>query len=156
TDGHAVRVSGGPETGTIGDAWIAEAAIEAKKGSRCDLLLVCAFAFEGSVHEKTAELKKEIKFGNLRVLPVRVNPDLAMFGDSPGKELLKKTGAGNLFTVFGEPDVKLDTKDGKVVVTIRGVDVFDPSTGAVRSGGVDDIACWFIDTDYDGQSFFVR
>gem|GEM_PF-4038420 len=43
-----------------------------------------------------------------------------------------------------------------LVVTIRGVDVFDPTTGAVRTGDVDDIACWFIDTDYDGQSFFVR
>jgi adenine-specific DNA-methyltransferase len=85
------------------------------------------------------------------ILPVRMNPDLAM-----GDELLKKTGAGNLFTVFGEPDVKLTTKDGKVVVTIRGVDVFDPTTGAVRTGGTDDIACWFIDSDYDGQSFFVR
>jgi len=85
------------------------------------LLLVCAFAFESSVHEQTAELTKEIKLGKLAVLPVRMNPDLAM-----GDELLKKTGAGNLFTVFGEPDVKLTTQDGKVVVTIRGVDVFDP------------------------------
>jgi adenine-specific DNA-methyltransferase len=73
-----------------------------------------------------------------------------------GQELLKKIGAGNLFTVFGESDVKLEKKDGKVVVTIRGVDVFDPSTGAVRTGDTDDIACWLIDTDDDGQSFFVR
>jgi adenine-specific DNA-methyltransferase len=80
-----------------------------------------------------------------------MNPDLTM-----GDELLKKTEAGNLFTVFGEPDVKLETKNGKVVVTIRGVDVFDPSTGAVRTSDTDDIACWFIHTDYDGQSFFVR
>jgi adenine-specific DNA-methyltransferase len=150
--GAAVRVCVGPEFGTLGDADIKKAALEAIKGSKCDLLLVCAFAFEPSVHEQTAELTKEIKFGKLTVLPVRMNPDLAM-----GDELLKKTGAGNLFTVFGEPDVKLDRdKSGKVVVTIRGVDVFDPSTGAVRTGDVDDIACWFIDTDYDGQSFFVR
>jgi adenine-specific DNA-methyltransferase len=149
--GVAVRVSIGPEFGTLGDADIKKAALEAIKGSKCELLLVCAFAFEASVHEQTAELTKEIKLGKLAVLPVRMNPDLAM-----GDELLKKTGTGNLFTVFGEPDVKLDTKDGKVVVTIRGVDVFDPSTGAVRTGDVDDIACWFIDTDYDGQSFFVR
>src|SRR5206468_1225318 len=149
--GAAVRVSVGPEFGTVGDADIKKAALEAIKGSRCDLLLVCAFAFEASVHEQTAELTKEIKLGKLAVLPVRMNPDLAM-----GDELLKKTGAGNLFTVFGEPDVKLATADGKVVVTIRGVDVFDPSTGAVRTGDTDDIACWFIDTDYDGQSFFVR
>ena len=150
--GVGVRVCVGPEFGTLGDADIKKAALEAIKGSRCELLLVCAFAFEASVHEQTAELSKEIKFGKLSVLPVRMNPDLAM-----GDELLKKTGAGNLFTVFGEPDVKFETtKDGKVVVTIRGVDVFDPSTGAVRTGGTDDIACWFIDTDYDDQSFFVR
>jgi len=149
--GASVRVSIGPEFGTLGDAEIKKAALEAIKGSQCDLLLVCAFAFEASVHEQTAELTKEIKFGKLTILPVRMNPDLAM-----GDELLKKTGAGNLFTVFGEPDVKLTKTDGKVTVEIRGVDVFDPSTGAVRSGDTDDIACWFIDTDYDGQSFFVR
>jgi adenine-specific DNA-methyltransferase len=149
--GAAVRVSVGPEFGTVGDADIKKASLEAIKGSKCDLLLVCAFAFEPSIHEQTAELTKEIKLGKLAILPVRMNPDLAM-----GDELLKKTGAGNLFTVFGEPDVKLTTKDGKVVVTIRGVDVFDPTTGAVRTGGTDDIACWFIDSDYDGQSFFVR
>src|SRR5262249_27169777 len=89
------------------------------------------------------------RFGKLAVLPVRMNPDLAM-----GDELLKKTGAGNLFTVFGEPDVKVTATGGKVTVTIRGVDVFDPSTGAVRTGDVDDIPCWFIDTDDDGQAFF--
>jgi adenine-specific DNA-methyltransferase len=149
--GAAVRVSVGPEFGTVGDADIKKTALEAIKGSKCDLLLVCAFVFEPSVHEQTAELTKEIKLGKLAILAVRMNLDLAM-----GDELLKKTGAGNLFTVFGEPDVKLTTKDGKVVVTIRGVDVFDPTTGAVRTGGTDDIACWFIDSDYDGQSFFVR
>ena len=114
--GVGVRVCVGPEFGTLGDADIKKAALEAIKGSRCELLLVCAFAFEASVHEQTAELSKEIKFGKLSVLPVRMNPDLAM-----GDELLKKTGAGNLFTVFGEPDVKFETtKDGKVsVITAR-------------------------------------
>src|SRR5438094_10327961 len=81
-----------------------------------------------------------------------MNPDLAM-----GDELLKKTGAGNLFMVFGEPDVKItNDKDGKVTVEIRGVDVYDPTTGQIRSSSTDDIACWFIDTDYNGESFFVR
>jgi adenine-specific DNA-methyltransferase len=157
--GASVRVCVGPEFGTFGDSDIKKAALEAIKGSKCDLLLVCAFAFEASVHEQTAELTKEIKFGKLNVLPVRMNPDLAM-----GDELLKKTGTGNLFTVFGEPDVSITKapasrereRPEQWVVTIKGVDVFDPSTGAVRTGDTDDIACWFIDTDYDGQSFFVR
>ena len=102
-------------------------------------------------------MKKELQFGKLRILPIRMNPDLAMFGDATGQELLKKTDKGNLFTVFGEPDIELKRgKDGKYTVTIRGVDVFDPTTGEVRTGGTDDIACRFLDTDYDGQSFFVK
>ncbi len=81
-----------------------------------------------------------------------MNPDLAM-----GDELLKKTGAGNLFMVFGEPDVDIrEHKDGDLVVEIKGVDVYDPTTGQIRSNSTDDIACWFIDTDYNGESFFVR
>jgi adenine-specific DNA-methyltransferase len=94
----------------------------------------------------------ERKLGRLRVLLVRMNPDLAM-----GAELLKKTGAGNLFMVFGEPDVEIRPADeGQVVVQIRGIDVYDPTTGEVRSNSTDDIACWFVDTNYNEESFFVR
>ncbi len=152
-----VRVSIGPELGTVGDQWLKSAALEAIQGSKPDLLLICAFAFEASVHQQTAELSKEIQFGSLRILPIRINPDLAMYGDKTGQELLKKTGSANLFTVFGEPDLKVTRlKDGQYTVTIRGLDVFDPTTGEVRESSTDDIACWFLDTDYDGQSFFVR
>ncbi len=81
-----------------------------------------------------------------------MNPDLAM-----GDELLKKTGAGNLFMVFGEPDVAIERNDdGQLVVEVRGVDVYDPTTGQVRSSSTDDIACWFVDTSYNQESFFVR
>jgi len=70
---------------------------------------------------------------------------------------LKKTGAGNLFMVFGEPDVEIrKQKDGRIVAEIKGVDVYDPTTGQIRSASTDDIACWFLDTDYNGESFFVR
>ena len=81
-----------------------------------------------------------------------MNPDLAM-----GDELLKKTGAGNLFMVFGEPDLEVrKAKDGRLEVEIRGLDVYDPTTGEIRSSSTDDIACWFVDTMYDGESFKVR
>ncbi len=81
-----------------------------------------------------------------------MNPNLAM-----GDELLKKTGAGNLFTVFGEPDLEVTTdKDGQIIAEIRGLDVYDPTTGEIRSSSTDDIVCWFIDTKYNGESFFVR
>jgi adenine-specific DNA-methyltransferase len=119
---------------------------EAVQGVGFDLLVVCGFAFDPHVSE---EVKR---YGKLTVLPARMNPDLAM-----GDELLKKTGAGNLFMVFGEPDIDVKTgKDGKVVVEIKGLDVYDPTTGEIRSNKTDDIACWFIDTDYNDESFFVR
>jgi adenine-specific DNA-methyltransferase len=59
--------------------------------------------------------------------------------------------------VFGEPDIELqEQKDGRLRVEVKGVDVFKPQTGEVVSEGPDGIACWFIDTDYNEESFFVR
>jgi len=141
-----VAISLGPEHGTVGPEQIKEAAKEAVSGIGFDLLVVLGFAFDPHVSE---EVKR---YGRLSVLPARINPDLQM-----GGELLKKTGVGNLFMVFGEPDVAMQKlPDGKMTVTIKGVDVYDPTTGEIRSSSTDDIACWFIDTDYNGESFFVR
>jgi len=148
TEGGRVRrvaVSIGPEQGTVGPQQVKEAAKEAVQGVGFDLLLVCGFAFDPHVSEEAK------RYGKLMVLPAKMNPDLAM-----GDELLKKTGAGNLFMVFGEPDVEIKQQDGQVSVEIKGVDVYDPTTGEIRSSSTDDIACWFIDSDYDGESFFVR
>ena len=124
-----------------------EAAKEAVLGVGYDVLVVCGFAFGPHVSEEAR------RYGKLQVLTARMNPDLSM-----GDELLKETGAGNLFMVFGEPDVAIEhlDVDGNVRVTLRGVDVYDPTTGAIRSNSTDDVACWFIDTNYDGESFFVR
>lgn len=143
---HRVAVSVGPEHRTVGPIQIKEAAKEAVQGVGYDTLVVCGFAFDPHVSE---EVKR---YGDLTVLATRMNPDLSM-----GDELLKKTGAGNLFMVFGEPDLKLTkAKDGKITVEIKGVDVYDPTTGEIRSSSTDDIACWFIDTNYNQESFFVR
>jgi len=141
-----VAVSLGPEHGTVGPQQVKEAAKEAVQGVGFDMLIVCGFAFDPHVAE---EVKR---YGRLAVLPAKMNPDLAM-----GDELLKKTGAGNLFMVFGEPDVEIKKqKNGQIVAEIKGVDVYDPTTGQIRSSSTDDIACWFIDTNYNGESFFVR
>ena len=141
-----VAVSIGPEQGTVGPMQVKEAAKEAVQGVGYDLLLMCGFAFDPHVSEEAK------RYGKLTVLAARMNPDLAM-----GDELLKKTGAGNLFMVFGEPDVEIKKqKGGQIVATIKGVDVYDPTTGEIRSSSTDDIACWFIDTNYNGESFFVR
>lgn len=145
-----VAVCLGPEFGTVGTALLSSAAREAHRGIGFDVLLVCGFAFDPHVAEEGAVVEKQV--GRMKVLIVRMNPDLAM-----GDELLKKTGSGNLFLVFGEPDVRIEkAAGGRWVVKVLGLDVFDPTTSEVRSGGVKDIACWFLDTDYDGESFFVR
>ncbi len=147
-DGKARRaaICIGPEHGTVGPELVKEAAKEAVRGVGFDILIICGFAFDPHVSEEAK------RYGKLTVLATRMNPDLAM-----GDELLKKTGAGNLFMVFGEPDLKVQTqKDGQIVVEIRGVDVYDPTTGEIRSNSTDDIACWFIDTNYNGESFFIR
>ena len=162
-----VAISIGPEHGTVGTEQVKEAAKEALKGAGFDVLVVCGFAFDAHAGETAKEFEPELpkrkqsaaaiaeetkQYGKLPVLLARMNPDLAM-----GDELLKKTGAGNLFMVFGEPDLDIAKQsDGKLVVEIRGVDVYDPTTGQVRSSSTDDIACWFIDTDYNEESFFVR
>jgi adenine-specific DNA-methyltransferase len=141
-----VAVSLGPEHGTVGPQHVKEAAKEAVQGLGFDLLLVCGFAFDPHVSEETK------RYGNLTIQPVRMNPDLSM-----GDELLKKTGAGNLFMIFGEPDISLDhLPDGRLTVTIHGLDIYDPTTGQIRSSSTDDIACWFLDTSYDAESFFAR
>ena len=141
-----VAVCIGPEHSTVGPAIVKEAAKEAVKGVGFDLLVICGFAFDPHVSEEAK------RYGKLNILVTRMNPDLAM-----GDELLKTTGAGNLFMVFGEPDVDVRRqKDGKMVIEIKGLDVYDPTTGQIRSNSTDDIACWFIDTDYNEESFFVR
>ena len=141
-----VAISIGPEHGTVSPQQIKEAAKEAVQGLGFDLLIVCGFAFDPHVSEE------QTRYGKLTVLSARMNTDLTM-----GDEVLKKTGAGNLFMVFGEPDVEIETQpDGKMVVEIKGVDIYDPTTRLVRSNSTDEIACWFIDTNYNGESFFVR
>ena len=161
-DGHGSRigVSIGPQYGTVGPSFIKGAAREAIKDQKIDLLCILGFAFDptalGTAEEYTASAEgfasvaAERSLGRVPVLLVRMNADLVMGED------LKKTGAGNLFTVFGEPDIEI-TKTGKeLTVEIKGVDVYDPTTGEVRSNDPDRIAIWMIDTSYNGESFFVR
>lgn len=140
-----VAVSIGPEFGSIDDDFIRDAANVAKKFA--DLLVVCATSFEASAFSEGTQSD------GLQIMKVKINPDLSM-GD-----LLKKTGSGNLFIAFGEPEVKVkETKDG-VTVEIVGVDIYDPVKSEIRSSGSGDpeheIAAWFIDINYNGEAFFV-
>ena len=133
----------GPEFGTVSRPDLVEAAREAAE-CQFDVLIACAFNYDAH----TTEFES---LGRIPVLKARMNADLHMAGE------LKNTGNGNLFVIFGEPDIDvLDADDGQVHVRVNGVDVFHPNTGEVRSDGPEGIACWFIDTDYNQESFFVR
>lgn len=145
-EGETERRTGifiGPEFGTVQRADLVEAAREAADGA-FDFLIACAFNYEAHTTDFT-------QLGRIRVLKARMNGDLHMAED------LKNTGKGNLFVVFGEPDIEvLNEKEGKLRVKVKGIDVFKPQTGEVVSNGPDEIACWLIDTDYNEESFFVR
>jgi adenine-specific DNA-methyltransferase len=137
----------GPEFGTVSRPDLVEAAREAGDAN-FDVLISCAFNYDAH----SSEFKN---LGRIPILKARMNADLHMSDE------LKNTGKGNLFVVFGEPDIEiLDAEKygepRQIQVKVNGVDVFHPNTGEVRSDGPDGIACWFIDTDYNGESFFVR
>ena len=147
-EGETERRAGiliGPEFGTLSRMDLVTAAREASE-ARFDVLIACAFNYDAHASELT-------KLGPLPILKARMNPDLHMADD------LKNTGKGNLFVVFGEPDLVVEEVPGQpdhVRIRIFGVDVFDPQTGDIRSGDTKSIAAWFIDTDYNEESFYVR
>ncbi len=145
----------GPEFGTVARPDLVAAAREAADAG-FDVLIACAFSFDAHAADFD-------KLGRVPILKARMNADLHMADE------LKNTGKGNLFVIFGEPDIAIEPVDdepgsgatagpdgGLIRVKIRGVDVFHPQTGEIRSSGPDGIACWFIDTDYNEESFFVR
>jgi len=130
----------GPEYGTVSRPDLTAAAREAAEAG-FDMLIAAAFNFDAHASEMES-------MGPLAVLKARMNPDLHM----PD---LANTGAGNLFTVFGEPDVIVhDEGDGRISIEVQGVDMY--KAGEIVSANADDIAVWFLDTDYDYESFFVR
>ena len=141
--GRRAAIFIGPEFGTVQRADLVAAAREAGDAG-FDVLIACAFNYEAHATEFA-------KLGRIPVLKARMNADLHMAED------LKNTGKGNLFVIFGEPDIDLLTeKDGKLRVKVKGIDVFKPQLGVVEKSETDELACWFIDTDYNEESFFVR
>jgi adenine-specific DNA-methyltransferase len=140
-----VAVAIGPEFGSVDDDFIRDAVTVAKRFA--ELLVIAATSFDASAHSEPSQVD------NLRVMKVKINPDLSM-GD-----LLKKTGSGNLFLAFGEPEVKVNEAKEGIVIEVLGVDVYDPVKSEIRTSGSGnpehDIAAWFIDTNYNGEAFFV-
>lgn len=131
----------GPEFGTVERADLVSALREAGTLG-VDEVISCAFSYEASVGD--------LSFPGMPLIKARMNADLHMAGE------LKSTGAGNLFVVFGEPQIEIIEDGDMRRVKILGMDVFNPQTGKVTSSETKDIACWFVDTNYNEESFFVR
>ena len=137
----------GPEFGTVSRPDLVEAVREAADAG-FDVLIACAFNYDAQASDFS-------QLGRVPILKARMNADLHQAQD------FKKTDRANLFVVFGEPDIEIAPIDGngkgeQLQVKINGVDVYHPGTGEIRSDAADGIACWFVDTDYNQESFFVR
>ena len=133
----------GPEFGTVTRPHLIEAAREAAE-MNTDILIACAFSFDAQASDTS-------KYGRIPILKARMNADLYMAED------LKNTGGGNLFVVFGDPDIDVFPDEegaNNIRVRVNGTDVYDPRTGEIRTNEPGELACWFIDTDYNQESFF--
>ena len=123
-----IAVSIGPQFGTVDPEWIRQAAREATRGLGFDLLLVCAFAFDPQARKRDRRSSRSGGCG-CRAL-VRMNSDLAM-----GDVLLKKTGQGTCSWCSASRTWRSRRTADGVVVEIKGVDVYNPTTGEIRSIG---------------------
>ena len=149
-DGKSIAIIFGPANGAIGERSVVEAGQEARNKDYAKLLVI-AFAVEPAARE-TIEHGEEV-FG-LPSLYVQASTDVVM------SDLLKNMRSSQIFSVCGLPDVKLKeadekTEDGDLLwqVELRGLDVFDPANMEVDSRQGDDVPCWMLDPDYDGQCF---
>jgi len=86
-----------------------------------------------------------------QVLKVSMNMDLQT------EDLKKKRSSNESFWLVGSPDVELvKQEDGEYRVEVLGFDYYDMNKGTIESGGKNNIACWMLDTDYDGRSIIPR
>ncbi len=140
---HAAAVMVAAEDVTVPGEMVREAAREmTDSAERADLLLVVAYAYAADAPAKV---------GRITVARAQMNRDLMI------RELSTETGH-EAFVIIGEPDIRIlnDYPDDQIAVEIRGYDTFDPATGQAAEGGPDDVACWMLDTDHDGESFYAR
>lgn len=111
-----------------------------------DELVFAGFSFDGAAQA----IIQEDPNPRVRIHMAHINPDVAMGG------LLKETPSTQLFTVFGMPRTRLEeTSNGEYIVKMEGVDVYNPVDNTVNSAGADNVAAWFVDSDYDGRTFCI-
>lgn len=140
---HTAAVMVAAEDVTVPGEMIREAAREiTDSDERAEVLLVVAYAFAADAPATV---------GRITVARAQMNRDLMI------RELSAETGH-EAFVIVGEPDIRIidDYPGGQIAVEVSGYDTFDPATGNAADGGPDDVACWMLDTDHDGESFYAR
>lgn len=115
------------------------------------MVVFAAFQFD-------AEASKDIdeaKFPGVTLLKAQMNTDLLT------DDLKKKRSSNESFWLIGQPDARLveitkGEHKGKYQVEVKGFDYYNPRTGQIESGGLDKIAVWMLDTDYDHRALYPR
>jgi adenine-specific DNA-methyltransferase len=142
---HRVAVSVGPQYGPITAVQVEESLRSAARGGYDDLVFA-GFTFDGAAQAAI----QEDPHPYVRCHLAHIRPDVQM-GD-----LLKDTPGSQLFTVFGLPRVELETTDdGEYVVTMQGVDIYDPVKNTLQETKASKVAAWFLDSDYNGRTFCI-
>ena len=140
-----VAVVFGPQHGPV-TAMLVEQCLRAAYKSAYDDLVFAGFSFDSAAQ---ATIQDDLN-PNVRIHIAHINPDVAMGG------LLKETPSTQLFTVFGMPRTELkEMNNGEYIVKMEGVDVYNPVDNTVSSAGADEVAAWFVDSDYDGRTFCI-
>jgi adenine-specific DNA-methyltransferase len=140
-----VAIGFGPQYGPV-TALQVEEMIHASK--RHNELVVAGFSFDA---DATALIQEQLHPA-LRIHQAYIRPDV-----NPGMAgLLKETPDSQLFTVFGTPEIEIESRDeGNWVVQLKGVEIYDPVANTIASTGADKVAAWFLDSDFDGRCFCI-
>jgi adenine-specific DNA-methyltransferase len=164
-----VAVSFGPQYGPVTAQQLSEA-IPVARANGYRTLIMAGFSFDAGAQD----FKEKVPLKDLSVHFANISPDV-LIGD-----LLKTPTRGQLFTVFGQPDVRLYRKnnkdewlatdtgefllalqkgnispDAQCRVEVRGVDIYDPNTGECQNISAAEVAAWFLDPDYNGKVFHI-
>jgi len=146
-DPKRVLVCFGPEHAPLEQRTVELALEEAQHlKPSAQIILFCAFQFD----DEASKDIDETNWPGLTLLKAQMNADLLT------DDLKKKRSSNESFWLIGQPDVvmKETAEKGKYIVEVLGFDYYNPRTGAIESGGKNDIAMWMLDADYDGRSLF--
>ena len=143
--GERVVVSFGPEHAALEQRQVEEAMNEAYGlMPKPAFLLFCAFTFD----PEAAKDIDEMDYPGVTLIKAQMNGDLLT------EDLKKRRSSNESFWLIGQPDVMVSRAEDGYIVEVHGFDYYNPKKGTVEPGGTDRIACWMLDTNYDGRALY--